>query len=103
MSVDSSTSPDGSAKGDDVPLAYATRFTDKLNGGALPVATGLLILALGLIEVVCCGIIAASSIGGNSRSSEEFLFVAVLLAIPGALCVLAGLFIVFRALRRFDW
>ena len=87
----------------DAALPYASRLTGKADGGLVPVATGLILVTLGLLEAVACGIIAAVTTGSDSRHAEGVQIVAALISLPGALCVLAGLFITFRALRRFDW
>ena len=87
----------------DAALPYASRLTGKADGGLVPVATGLILVTLGLLEAVACGIIAGLASGSDGRGSENAQMVALFISLPGGLCVLAGLFVTFRALRRFEW
>jgi hypothetical protein len=83
-------------------LPYATHYTGRGEGGGLvPLLSGFGLLCLGLLTLVF-GTAGESDGGRGSRHDIHSLVVLILTTTSIALIV-AGVIVIFRALRKYDW
>ena len=82
-------------------IPYATAHTGRDLGGLLPLVCGFALLVLGLLTMLVTLIASSAMSGPGYRSEEMFLAIALPVGLVGFGCVVCGIIIVFRALRRY--